>query len=115
MRLSATQRFIERALEGGWKKGHWEFLGLVDRTEEPLARFSNLRTVGASVHSVSVASILLDPAAWQAVGKVEFWPDENPDPEDTGSYMPTWLLYMHGLIGALAEGKSVEEYLATIV
>lgn len=107
------QRFIEKAIEGGWKFDE---------------------------HEDTVAAMLLDPEAWKAVGKVAGW---NGKPcncggkivdssglgkshfpyqcQDCSSYLlameweGTWRYRMHGMIDALADGRSIEEYLAEIV
>ena len=57
--------------------------------------------------------ILLDPLAWQAVGKVMGW-----DMFDTFK-SEEWLkmkskMYMHAMIDALCDEKSIEEFLETL-
>lgn len=59
---------------------------------------------------VSDAEILLDPLAWQAVGKVEGWHRGSLDE----AFHPTWKQNMHRMIDALAEGKTIEDYLKTL-
>jgi hypothetical protein len=94
--IPAMERFIEKAKKGGWRE----------------------------VHEVRMVpeSILLDPAAWRAVGKVEGWPETKR--RRTGSYLfGGWVLKMHCMIDALAaaeeNGQSQEEaleaYLDTVV
>ena len=85
------KQFIEKAIEGGW--------------EEPY-RCSD------SFCNTDDAHLFLDPLAWQAVGKVEGWNGQNKGDgrELLRSWKNTWLVNMHSMIDALAEGKSIEEY-----
>lgn len=55
--------------------------------------------------------MFLDPLAWQAVGKVENWRNHS-----TGwfAYKSPWCEKMHAMIDALAEGKSIEEFIETL-
>ena len=88
--MTATQKFIEDAIEGGWFK------------------HEDLPPVDVYAYRYFPSSFLLDPAAWQAVGNVRGW---GPPPS---VYAGRWVQNMHGLIDALAEGKSIEDYLSTI-
>ena len=113
----SIEEFIEKAIKGGWKAGEQV----------------NIQTYATKTPSVSIgdptdpkefmqtATILLDPLTWQAVGKVEGWNSHTEYGVDTLTTqqeeiaeMPTWKLYMHRLIDALAEGKSIEGYLSTL-
>ena len=51
--------------------------------------------------------VLLDPKAWQAVGKVEKWYE--------GYYGPEWLHHMHKMIDALAKGHTLEAYIQSVL
>lgn len=98
------QSFIEKAIEGGWIPYSYE-------TPVP-------------DNGAIQKAILLDPLAWKAVGKAEGWKGScdvcgsrtalNCSGSDGGGIMDTWLWYMHRMIDALAEGKTIEEYLATL-
>ena len=95
--------FIKKAIEGGWEG-----------------------------KSTAIHKMVLDPLAWQAVGKVEGWElyscsdcyqsdegftfDECPKclGERGRVEMVTWLVNMHRMIDALAEGKTIEEFIATL-
>ncbi len=67
--------------------------------------------------------MLLSAEAWKAVGKVEGWKDSVcfgcgdtsericDCEQRTGE---EWLLNMHDMIDALAEGKTIEQYLETL-
>jgi len=114
------QTFIEKAIEGGWRK---------DLTEKPLCtpeisylvpekekvygvwfRWGKKNERG-ELHSESreilMYEILLDPEAWKAVGKVEGWPEALERQE-------AWKTYMHRMIDALAEGGTISSYLETL-
>lgn len=86
--------------------------------------------VGFPEADVDLNTMLLSPRAWQAVGKVEGW-DKQPNfdysiPEDFDinthvmgnnvRYLPgeLWQTKMHRVIDALAEGKTIEQYLETL-
>lgn len=63
-----------------------------------------------------ISAIFLDPKAWQAVGKIEGWDEESfyrtaPDIEVYGSEAK---FKMHGMIDALCDGKSIEDYIKTL-
>jgi len=119
--MTATQRFIEKAIEGGWEPKDGYVHG----------RHGDFHIMEMWVNS---NAILLDPAAWQAVGKVEGWKSidvgedvcflcgAHKDDKIECQYSSRhrygrdeWRKKWHALLDALAEGKSVEEYLATIV
>ncbi len=89
------KQFIEKAIEGGWK-----------REEKHLEETS----YGADFN---YSAILLDPLAWQAVGKVEGWGDEEQIRKSMfrGRDYKT---QMNGLTPALIDGKSIEQYLDTL-
>lgn len=105
--------FIEKAIEGGWNDGQ----DLVPEYYNPI--------------NDSCKAIFLDPLAWQAVGKVEGWGntkdvrlsyvgfcrDEecNTDNSLDEAYRIDFATYqIHRMIDALAEGKTIEEFLKTI-
>ena len=60
---------------------------------------------------------LINPKAWQAVGKVEGWVYEVVYANESMSgvkYSGTYEPKMHRMIDALAEGKSLEQFLETL-
>ena len=61
--------------------------------------------------------VLLDPLAWQAVGKVEGWETKyfkcSPNC-DNKIRSDDWNYQMHRMIDALAEGKTIEEFIETL-
>lgn len=91
-----TKQFVAKALEGGWRYENPEL-----KQEEDI-----LEVIG-------IEDILLDPLAWEAVGKVEGW-ESKITYKDRLKYEGTWLGYMHAMIDALAEGKSISEFLETL-
>jgi hypothetical protein len=87
------QTFIEKAEAGGWED-HYDARGC---------------------ERYPIEHVVLDPEAWKAVGRAErtwnmlsekHWGQEEP--------MPEWQWKMHRMIDALAEGKSIEQYLETL-
>ena len=121
-----TQEFIEKAIEGGW-----EYSGYVDHSDKTQVSDGQMIVEHGRVwHAGSVReikSILLDPKAWEAVGKVDgqgvfciecdnYVPvfgececdDVEPVPQE-------WHIYkMHEMIDALIAGQSLEEYIKTL-
>lgn len=132
------KQFIKKAIEGGWKD-----LGLSFGDKKDLriyfdpamalveVSFKDEREV---TFKRSISGLFLDPKAWQAVGKVEGWDEDvsKRDEEDFESvrrystdihyfshgtshaYNEEWRYKMHQMIDALAEGKSIEDYIATL-
>lgn len=130
------KQFIEKAIEGGCDIGvetlserihelyceqyekdngvpYWtggDYSKLREETKEydrNIARFM----LGGSL-------VFLDPEAWKAVGKVEGWGEEpynhSSNSKVFGTYRPRWEYEMHRMIDALADGKTIAEYLATL-
>ena len=87
------ETYIEKAMKGGWRRNkRHDFL---------------VSKISGSTMPIEVG--LLDPRAWQAVGKVEGWEIslKNDTKED-------WFNKMHHMIDALAEGKSLENFIKTL-
>ena len=102
------EQFVEKAIEGGWKNDMFPMLEILTNGKTPYANFE---------------AVLLNPLAWKAVGKVEGWKKEElcgacnlylteegeePCPQEG------WKHKMLGMIDALIEGKTIEEYLKTL-
>ena len=83
---------------------------------------------GFDTEGLSDAEMVLNPRSFQAVGKVEnwkenhffaviyakgegeeYWFDSNCKNDE-----PEWKEKMHGMIDALAEGKSINQYLTSL-
>lgn len=115
--MTATTRFIVDAIESGYQYH-----------DKPIAKSTENAKWYACIGEVRwllhETDILLDPAAWEAVGKVRGWKFrfnlqghvewETKDGIKQGSHVPQWNYYMHCLIDALCDGKSIEQYLASI-
>lgn len=90
------QQFIEKAMLGGWQPNFRE-MGVIKQL--PGERKAKV-LMGAP--TLSYADMLLDPLAWQAVGKVEGW--AYYDTQD----------HFFDFANAIWKGKTIEEYLATL-
>lgn len=110
------KEFIEKAIEGGWAPPK-----RVDKSYEFVLQNNNGEVKNYSL--ITGADIFLDPLAWQAVGKVEGWHqgDKLPTFAEKRLYLYepiednySWLGNMHRMIDALAEGKSIEEFLGAL-
>lgn len=101
------QEFIEKAIKGGWDDTEYAFVCTPD---------GNSRLAWLVGNWEYDEKIFLDPKLWQAVGKVEGWSElKTPNRSPVGQYEAgSWFFHMHRLIDALAEGKTIEEYLATL-
>ena len=100
-----TKQFIEDAIEGGWgNEKH--------ATREEII----LNTMGESTQWEYNERILLDPLAWQAVGKTRDWVvgDEIECPVCDGEMSIDWRWYMHLAVEHIAMGKTIEETLEAI-
>ena len=83
------KQFVEKAIEGGFEERMW---GMGNCSQ--------------------CSDIFLDPKAWEAVSKVEGWGGAKN--LDTDEYTPYWQNRMRGMIDALIEGKTIEEFLKTL-
>jgi hypothetical protein len=106
--MTYIQHFIEKAFAGGWQPEEREFslIGFYERHFDYRLRGSRTGRPYA-IRSMVYEAVLLDPHVWQAVAKVEKWYD--------GPYGPEWLYYMHKMIDALAEGKTLEAYVQFVL
>ena len=86
------KQFIEKAIEGGYPTGQVE------------NAYSEIMGAG-----ILIERLLLDPFFWKAVGKVEAWKSDIDD-----RLFVEWHSKMHGMIDALIEGKTIEDYLKTL-
>lgn len=123
-------QFIEKAIEGGDDLGgnylnseklgypKWEIVSdtiLGDNIEFRQVSIGFGGDPTPVKWRVSVRHILLRPETWKAVGKVEGWATMCiPYTSYSDTSTPVWQYQMHRMIDALAEGKSIEEYLQTL-
>lgn len=110
-----TKTFIEKAIEGGWEaRSNIYFKGMFEGF--PTFRV-NLRALEAPREiQIPIQTILLDPEAWKAVGKVEGWGNSHKGWlwYKNEMKMVAYVVYWHRMIDALAEGKTIEQYLETL-
>ena len=96
------KQFIDKAIEGGYRE--------INSAYPPILG----RVIALSEMRESFGVIFLDPKAWEAVGKVEGWEYER-FPIGRDSYIDSGVSErMHGMIDALIEGKTIEDYLKTL-
>lgn len=95
-----VQAFVEKAIEGGWRGLEWT---LSIRTSDNMVwGESNL----GEMHGRNASEVILDPAAWRAVGKVEGWrslDDENWQDTRWEQIQPEWQVNMHRFLYVLIE------------
>ena len=109
--MTAIQRFIEKAIEGGWK-------GPVGAPVIAHRKYGLTMT-----RRMYESHVILDPEAWKAVGKVEEWPTFYGECDHRGmcsgrcpeSQRLSAVAHMHRMIDALVEGRTIEEYLSIIL
>jgi len=71
------QEFIEKAIKGGWRE-QCRFVGFGKLEATDVAYFKSYDFEDTQEWSMPITGILLDPLAWQAVGKVEGWEEKMP-------------------------------------
>jgi hypothetical protein len=109
--MTATQRFIEDAIKGGWDKEQYFGLGAaegmpIDATEKELEYWL-----------IGDKTIWIDPHAWRAVSKTRNWnagkraecPTCTP-----GKVSVDWRYYLHLFIEYIAMGRTIDEALTAI-
>ena len=111
--MEHTTKFIEDAIEGGWRDSLF--------THNPKEEIAYLIEDG--YFHRKIGEILIDPLVWQAVGKVRGW--RNPESRShhiTATDMETsmqvfngvWMQNWQDFIQWLADGKTTEEALEAI-
>ena len=107
--------FIEKAIKGGWNDGYEAYSIITGAHDGPHLQISDKKFSNPAGKLISIHEIIVDPRAWQAVGKVEGWNKEHCVGNSIkGMTKGSWLYYQHTMIDALAEGKSIEEFLETL-
>lgn len=105
--MTYTEQFIEDVIAGGWNKLPNE----------------NIKLMGDSITDIrsnrlySLHKVLLDPNAWQAVGKTRGWGTDDWDEQHFGlKDSPEEASYKqwHRFIDHLTDGKTIEEALSAI-
>lgn len=106
------KELVDKALSQGW-----EPQTLVDGYAYPYDG-------GACYRKMQTYHELLDPLFWQAVGKSEGWEAMTSDTcRHCGRHYPIgnqpeavlqWKVMWHRMIDALADGKTIEEFISTL-
>lgn len=103
---NATKKWVEDAIAGGWNTYRDHFI--------------NVRGDGLPYREFNeyvVAATLLDPLAWQAVGKTRGWVEKTywtMENEVKIILLDTWQNQWHTFIQDLADGKTINEALQAI-
>lgn len=101
--MSAVDRWLKLAIEGGWVPKGYDFTGMA-----PSYKLQAVSKVKFKER------FYLDPKAWKAVSEAQGYVPGEP------FYIarrtdPQWLTRMHRMVDVIAEGKSPEQFLNTIV
>jgi hypothetical protein len=106
------KEFIEKSIEGGFSYG--------DTSKDNLLEVRDWSAVEMILmckgfHKIIlIHETLLNPKAWEAVGKAEGWGDHNHPLTGTSVTPSCWQCNMHQFLDALIEGKTIEQYLETL-
>ncbi len=99
------KEFIEAAMEGGYSQ--------VDSLNIHQSDMNTYRSASVKDLMRNIYRVFLDPEAWKAVGKVQgFYSNLAPKTVNTPCYQ--WELNFIHLTAALLDGKTLEEYIATL-
>lgn len=101
------QSFIETAIKGGWcpKDQQGNEIELQGQENHPVV-LQELK---------NIHKILLDPLAWEAVGKVKGWNSKERQVIHVESFpYEEWQGNMVRMIHELLKGRTIEEYIATL-
>ena len=93
--MTATQQFIEDAIKGGYGDA---FKVMVQIDIEP--------------NSSYLERLLLNPLAWQAVGKTRGW--RNVEEGTFEAEFTCWQAYFESFFRSIREGKTIEEALSAL-
>ncbi len=104
--------FIEEAIEGGWKSNTFKELKFIQFWGNEIVLNYTGEDGNRHEWKYNYSAILLDPEAWKAVGKTERW--GGTDRNEQGGLSRSWFIKMKKMIDALAEGKTIEQYLETL-
>jgi hypothetical protein len=122
--MTATQRFIEDAIKGGWGHTHEKYI-LHEVNQEiefctyfkegELDYLGEVTEVGQHKSStrLSLGIALLDPLAWQAVGKTRGWTETILD-SYPAIHDYQWRREWHRFIDYLADEETIDEALQAI-
>ena len=115
--MTATQKFIEDAIRGGWRGLFMDDDGI---TVDAMSGIAWGRTQTGLGRHLPLAVILLDPLAWQAVGQTRGWrtlkedtnglPEGHPKRIFNNGWRGQWMRF----IDALADGDTIDEALSAL-
>lgn len=117
--MSYIDKAFEEAKKAGWKPKDFVLSPIINVT---VRTNGNPEEIAKVVRAYIQAPSLLDPLFWQALGKARGWKEymyndgiqsDRPD-RQYASWTLTWKHYWHCFIDHLAEGKSAEEFFATL-
>ena len=120
--MTATAQFIEDAIAGGWR---WKYYPL-EAPEFELCNANSEGVVATWKHNgssffIDIDSAVLDPLAWQAVGKTRGWKEAGIYSSNTHRGIKDgcwrdhqWKISLHRFLDHLADGKTIEEALALL-
>ena len=134
------KQFIEKVIEGGWKPEHFKVENIkVDGISQDGKTVMLSDGIEDGLWTeIPIVEILLSKEAWQAVGKVEGWQKghlvtykltakritrvggtdfDRKEKIISRLYKPrspVWKKKMHSMIDAIADDKSIKEYLKTL-
>ncbi len=91
------KQFIEKAIEGGW-----EGLGTIEDFNNTLKGYDFEEVI-------NINDYILDPLAWQAVGKVDGWGKDSH--EHLRMRIDEYEFHMLRMVHYLCKGGSIEEFL----
>lgn len=101
-----VKEFIEKAIEGGWKKGYPNFK--VEKVNDCGLWLDCKGLLGDFKFHYVREEILLDPLAWQAVGKVEGWKEDKYTRYDHFDNMPEYKEKMHRFVDNLCQQSTMQ-------
>lgn len=102
--------FITKAIEGGWRPPNTAHVYGADAMDGVWVT-DDRDTVFQLEDIYLVHEVLLDPKFWQALGKTKGWAVNTNRIQD---WDHEWLYRWHCMIDALADERTIEEYLATL-
>ena len=112
--MTNTKQFIEDAIEGGWGNAHLVTRNVTVKNNRVTLKYEECEGGGWTSkwsEKLAVEQILLDPLAWQAVGKTRGWGDYKGQRHYAGE---RWRDLLHQYIDHLADDKAIEEALTEI-
>jgi len=109
--MTATQRFIVDAIEGDWKQPRKTALAFGADAMEEVWVVEDRDELFQLEDIFVVQEALLDPLAWQAVGKTRGWKSLTGESyNDRYAWQEKW----HNFIAHLADGKTIDEALSAL-